>query len=170
MKTAVNIIDQLLERLLVALMAIMVVVVTWQVVTRYVLNDPSSYTAELATYLLIWVSMLGAAYALRLRAHLGIDIFTAKLTGSSKRFSEYAVYAMIIVFSILFFVYGGIYLVYVTLTVNQLSAAFQVPVGYVYLVLPVSGLLMIFYSLAAMSGNLEPKESMLSAPETGGQS
>ncbi|MGH1364087.1 MAG: TRAP transporter small permease [Calditrichia bacterium] len=169
MKSAVAIIDQVLEKLLVFIMGLMVVVVTWQVVTRYVLNDPSSYTAELATYLLIWVSMLGAAYALRLRAHLGIDIVTVKLTGSAKKFSEIFIYSMIILFSALFFVYGGSYLVYVTLTVKQLSAAFQLPVGYIYLVLPISGLLMIFYSIAALTGQLEEKSSMLSAPNPGGQ-
>lgn len=150
MKSLTAWIDKTLEQLLVVLMAIMVIVVTWQVTTRYLLNSPSSYTEELATYLLIWISLLGAAYALRLRAHLGVDILTHKLQGNAKRTSELIIYTAIILFSLVVLVVGGIRLVSITLQLDQLSAAFKVPVGYIYLVLPLSGLLMIYYSIYAV--------------------
>ncbi|NIX00358.1 MAG: TRAP transporter small permease subunit, partial [Phycisphaerae bacterium] len=54
-------------------MGVLVIDVTWQVITRFVLKNPSSWTEELATYLLIWVGLLGAAVALHRGAHLGID-------------------------------------------------------------------------------------------------
>lgn len=157
MKKFTALIDKMLVQALVWLMAVMVVVVTWQVTTRYLLNSPSSYTEELATYLLIWISLLGAAYALRLKAHLGIDVLTRNLTGSAERTSQMIIYFAIIAFSIIVFIYGGIRLVYVTLYLEQLSAAFKVPVGYVYLVIPLSGLLMVYYSIYAL---LHPKDEL----------
>lgn len=149
-------IDSALKQTLVWLMAIITIVVTWQVTTRYLLNSPSSYTEELAGYLLIWISLLGGAYALRLKAHLGIDILTRNLTGSKRRLSELIIYVAIILFSAIVLIYGGIRLVYVTLVLNQVSAAFQVPIGYIYTVLPLSGLLMIYYSIFTL---LNPSEN-----------
>ncbi|MDE2731469.1 MAG: TRAP transporter small permease [Bacteroidota bacterium] len=143
-------IDRSLAAILIALMIAMVITVSWQVITRYLLNSPSSYTEELATYLLIWISLLGAAYALRVRAHLGIDILVRQMGPQRRRQMRFAAYLVVILFALVALVFGGSWLVYVTLDLNQLSAAFQVPIGYVYLVLPISGLLMTHYSVIAM--------------------
>ena len=62
-------IDKVLAWFLIGLMGIAVLNVLWQVFTRWVLQDPSSYTEELARYLLIWIGLLGAAYAAGLTAH-----------------------------------------------------------------------------------------------------
>ncbi len=150
MKRVITAIDRLLEHLLVLLMALMVLTVTWQVVTRYVLNNPSSYTEELATYLLIWISLLGAAYAFRTRAHLGIDVLVRKLRGRSHRIAQAFINGAIIAFATVIFIFGGLRLVYVTLKLHQVSAAFRVPIGYIYLVLPLSGVLLVLYALYAM--------------------
>ena len=145
-----RIVDRILAGTLVTLMVLMVVAVSWQVATRYLLNNPSSYTEELASYLLIWISLLGAAYALRKRAHLGIDILVQRMGTRQRGAARHFAYAVVIVFSLVALVFGGGWLVYVTLDLNQLSAAFQLPIGYVYLALPLSGLLMIYYSIVAM--------------------
>ncbi len=146
----VRVVDKILAGTLIVLMVIMVVAVSWQVATRYLLNSPSSYTEELASYLLIWISLLGASYALRMRAHLGIDIVVQRLGSKKRKAARLFAYVVVILFSLLTLVFGGGWLVYVTLDLNQLSAAFQLPIGYVYLALPVSGLLMIYYSAVAM--------------------
>ncbi len=153
-----RIIDRALAALLIVLMSLMVLVVSWQVATRYLLNSPSSYTEELATYLLIWISLLGAAYALRVRAHLGLDILVRRLRADRQRSMRMFAHSVIIVFSLVVLVFGGGWLVYVTLDLNQLSAAFQVPVGYVYLALPLSGLLMTYYSGIAIHSLMQRNE------------
>ncbi|MCK4758607.1 MAG: TRAP transporter small permease subunit, partial [Candidatus Aminicenantes bacterium] len=56
-------VDTILEGILITVMAANVLNVLWQVFTRFVLRDPSSFTEELARYLLIWVGLLGASYA-----------------------------------------------------------------------------------------------------------
>jgi len=155
-------IDKGLSWLLVILTSIMVVTVTWQVLTRYLFNSPSSFTEELATYLLIWISLLGAALAFRGNSHLGINILTQKLNERKQRIVAVISYFTVIIFAILVFVFGGFRLVSITLKLQQISAAFQVPVGYVYTVLPLSGVLMIFYSLVAIWDLLKGKDM----PET----
>lgn len=150
MQKLTRIIDKSLSWFLVILMIIMVATVSWQVATRYLLNSPSSYTEELASYLLIWISLLGAAYALRLRAHLGIDIMVRRFRAQRRRAAQRFAYGTIIVFSLVGLIFGGGWLVYVTLDLNQLSAAFQLPIGYVYTVIPLSGLITIYYSVVAL--------------------
>ena len=151
MQKLTRIIDKSLSWFLIVLMSIMVVTVSWQVATRYLLNSPSSYTEELASYLLIWISLLGAAYALRLRAHLGIDVLVRRFRAQRRRTVEVFAYGTIIVFSLIALIFGGGWLVYVTLDLNQLSAdSFQLPIGYVYTVIPLSGLITIYYSAVAI--------------------
>ena len=55
-------IDKLLEKFVAAIMAILVVDVLWQVISRYVLSSPSSFTDELAGFLLIWVGLFGGEH------------------------------------------------------------------------------------------------------------
>ncbi len=142
-----TIITKILSVILIILMAVMVLDVSWQVFTRFILKDPSSFTEELAGFLLIWIGLLGASYALYSRAHLGIDVLTAKLEGSNKQLVEILINIIVILFSLFILVIGGFRLVNLTFTLNQISPAMGIPMGYVYLVLPITGILMIFYSL-----------------------
>lgn len=150
MKRAVKIVDAVLSWTLVVLMVIMVLDVSWQVFTRFILRDPSSFTEELATFLLIWIGLLGSAYALRQKSHLGIDILTLKLKPERRYLWEFVIYSVVIAFAILVLIYGGIRLVNITLYLNQISAALRIKMGYVYTVLPLTGLLFIFYSIYFM--------------------
>lgn len=147
MKKLTERIDKILSNFLILLMALMVLAVTWQVVTRFIMHDPSSYTEEAARFLLIWIGLLGAAYALRTKAHLGIDILTYRLTGLRKQITDVSVYVIIILFSVLIMIIGGTRLVVLTLNLNQLSASMGIKMGYIYTVLPLSGLLMVWYSI-----------------------
>jgi TRAP-type C4-dicarboxylate transport system permease small subunit len=141
-----NIIDKILSWTVIVLMAIITINVLWQVFSRFILQNPSSFTEELARYMLIWIGILGAAYVAGQKLHLAIDLLSTKLTGKSKSVLEIFIQLCIFVFSFFVMVIGGIRLVYITLQLNQISAALQIPLGYVYLVLPISGALMMFYS------------------------
>jgi TRAP-type C4-dicarboxylate transport system permease small subunit len=114
------------------------------------LRDPSSFTEELATFLLIWIALLGSAYALRQKAHLGIDILTIKMKTETRYVWEFLIYSVVILFSILVLIWGGSRLVSITLQLNQISPALRVKMGYVYSVVPITGFLMIFYSMYFM--------------------
>lgn len=147
MKKVIEILHKIVAKICIVLMAAIVIDVTWQVVTRFILKNPSSFTEELAGFLLIWIGLLGASHALYTRAHLGIDILTYKLKGPKKQSVEILVYTLVALFALFVMVIGGIRLVNLTLTLRQVSPAMGIPMGYVYLVLPISGILMILYSL-----------------------
>ena len=140
-------IDKLLELALIFLMGANVLNVLWQVFTRFVLRDPSSFTEELARYLLIWVGLLGASYAAGKKMHLAIDVVLQALKKKTKIWAEIIIQVFILLFSLFVMLIGGLRLVTITLTLNQISAALQVKLGYVYMVLPLSGLLIMFYTI-----------------------
>jgi TRAP-type C4-dicarboxylate transport system permease small subunit len=142
-----RVVDRALGWALVVLMSIAVANVLWQVFTRFVLADPSSFTDELARYLLIWIGLLGASYAAGTKAHLAIDLLATKLTGLPRFYVGVSIQACIFLFALSVLVIGGTHLVTLTLTLGQTSAALHVPLGYVYFALPLSGLLMMFYSV-----------------------
>ncbi len=71
--------DKVLGTILVFLMALIVIAVLWQVFSRYVMQNPSSVTEEIARYLMIWIGILGAAYASGQQEHLAINILPPKL-------------------------------------------------------------------------------------------
>lgn len=140
-------IDKILGTLLIILMIILVLDVVWQVAARYLVKSPSSFTDELARFLLMWVGLFGAAYAHGKKRHLAIDILPSRLSGKKKENLLTFINVMVILFALTVLVIGGIRLVYITLTLDQISPALRIPLGYVYLSLPLSGLVMIYYGL-----------------------
>jgi len=151
-------IAKILAVVLIVLMAVIVLDVSWQVFTRFILKNPSSYTEELAGFLLIWIGLLGASYALYTRAHLGIDIVVSKLSGVKRLTAEITVYSIVMMFALFVLIIGGWNLVNLTLTLNQISPAMGLPMGYVYLVLPLTGVLMFLFSVDAIIEIIKNKE------------
>lgn len=167
MEKLIKWLDWSLSRFLILLMALMVVTVTWQIFTRFVTLSPSSFTEELARFLLIWIGILGAAWAVRSRAHLGIDILTQKLEGKRKRSVLILVYCLVILFAFFVMIVGGWNLVNITFTLNQISAAMGLKMGYIYLVLPLSGALIIIYSVYYIHLLMNEKVSEITLGSTG---
>jgi TRAP-type C4-dicarboxylate transport system permease small subunit len=142
-------VDRVLEALLAALMALMVVAVLWQVFTRFVLQHPSSTMEELVRFVLIWVSLLGAAYGFGKRLHLSMDLLARRLSDKNRAGLDLLIHALVIVFALAVLIIGGSRLVELTLAMGQTSAALQIKRGYVYLALPFSGVVIIFYAAMA---------------------
>lgn len=142
-----TILTKIMTSVLIVAMGLMVFVVTWQIFTRFILNDPSLYSEEMAGFLLIWIGMLGSVYALITKSHIGIDIFTKNLKGKEKTISTLIIYSLIILFSLSVLVIGGSRLVHLTFSLDQISPALGIKMSYIYLVIPLSGILIIIYSI-----------------------
>ncbi|MDG1965945.1 MAG: TRAP transporter small permease [Flavobacteriaceae bacterium] len=140
-------IDSIIEKTLVVIMSFIVVNVLWQVFSRYILANPSSFTDELARYLMIWVGVLGAAYVAGKGNHVAITYFSEKLNPVNLKRVQIIINLTILSFAILGMFIGGVRLVYITLVLEQLSPALKIPLGVVYAVIPLSGLLIIFYKV-----------------------
>lgn len=140
--------DKTVAHLLVVILGIMVLNVTWQVVSRYVFQSPSSFTDELSRYMLIWLGMLGAAYVAGKNDHLAIDILPQKLTGKPKMRLMVFIHIIIIAFVLPVMIMGGGNLVYITFVLEQKSATLQVPLAYIYSIIPLSGILILYYQIS----------------------
>jgi len=138
-------VDKILANILIFIMSVMVINVLWQVFTRYIMGDPSSFTDELARYLMIWIGILGAAYVSGKNMHVAINVLPEKFSKSTQKRIAIFVDILIIVFVFSAFIIGGIRLVYISYTLGQHSPSLQIPLAVVYLVLPLSGLLIIYY-------------------------
>lgn len=140
-------INKVIEVFLVIIFSLMVVDVVWQVFSRYIIGKSSSFTEEFARFAMIWLVVLGAAYLTGRREHLSMDFLLRNLEGDqlSKRLNKIDVFVLL--FALVVMVIGGGNLVYTTLYLGQLSSAMQIPLGYVYAIVPLSGLLIIFYSI-----------------------
>ncbi len=147
LRTLVNWLDTIFRWVLALLIVMMVAAVCWQIVSRYFLNDPSQWTEELARFLLIWIGMLGAAYAYHLKMHLGLDIVQQKLSSAGRRYHRRYVHCVVILFAVVVMIAGGIKFVMLTYDLKQVSAALGWPMHLVYLCLPVSGVMLVVYAL-----------------------
>lgn len=140
-------IDRTTEVSLIFLMGLLVVDVLWQVASRYVLKDPSSFTDELARYLLIWLTLIGSAYATGKKLHLAIDLLPQKLKGFNAIILDKFIYLLILAFAVAVMIIGGARLVYISFALGQLAATLQISLAYVYISLPVSGALIAYYCI-----------------------
>ncbi|MUH35831.1 TRAP transporter small permease [Zobellia amurskyensis] len=141
-------IDKVLAYFLVTIMGIMVLNVLWQVFSRFLLGSPSSFTDELARYLMIWVGILGAAYVSGKNLHVAIDVLPKRFSEATQKKLQLIVHWLVILFSLGALVIGGSRLVYITHVLDQHSPALQVPLSLVYLVIPISGVLIIYYKIS----------------------
>jgi TRAP-type C4-dicarboxylate transport system permease small subunit len=137
--------DRVLAAACVALFAVLVVVVVWQVFTRQVLQDPSAWSSELSQYLFVWLGLFGAALVFAERGHIAVDFVVRKFSAGAQRFVGVLVEVVVAVFALAVLVWGGWRLVLQTWTQNLSGLPLQL--GPMYLVLPITGLLITFYAI-----------------------
>lgn len=138
-------IDKTVKYLLVLLLAGIVANVLLQVISRYIFDSPLGFTDELASFMLIWLGLLGAAYTTGTKQHLAIEIIHQYLNAEKHKYLQLFINTAISAFAISVLVAGGGWLVYTSFLFGQTSAVLKMPIGYVYLIAPLAGLLIIYY-------------------------
>ena len=127
------------------LFILMTLVGTYQIVTRYFFNRPSTISEELLTYSFTWMSLLASAYVFGKRDHMRMGFMADKLTGPARRYLEVFIDALSFFFAEVVMVYGGISIT--KLTMIQTTASLRVPMGYIYVIVPVTGIIIMMFSL-----------------------
>jgi len=135
---------------------IMVLLTCWQVFTRYILNHPSSWSEELVSYLFAWMSLLGASIVTSEHGHMNIPIFIERLEPSKRKFFYCLGEGIAFLFSAIILTYGGIRIT--RLAMGQMTSSLGVPIGIFYLVLPISGILNMIYTILNIVDILKKKE------------
>jgi len=138
-----KIVDRVTAFLTCSLMIVMVLIACWQVFTRFVLNSPSTVSEEFLRYSLIWLTMVGSAYAYGKKKHLAVVFVARKIPEKYQVFVQLVVEAIVLVFIAVILLFGGTK-AYQN-AVGQVSSALGMPMEYLYLSLIVSGILFLFY-------------------------
>ena len=113
MKTIIEAYFHLLQFLLTALLFLLVIPVTLQIVARYTEFIPRYiWTEEAARFLFIWIIMIGATIAVRERTHFAVDILPRPTTSRGKAIGELIVDCAVLVVALVFLLYGYGYTVF----------------------------------------------------------
>ena len=123
----------------------MVLLTCWQVFTRYILRDPSTWSEEMVSYLFAWMSLFGASLVVGERGHMNIPILVERFGDKARKF--FAIFGEVVacIFAGVILVYGGIQIT--SLAMGQMTSSLGVPIGIFYVVLPLSGVLNIIYTI-----------------------
>jgi TRAP-type C4-dicarboxylate transport system permease small subunit len=124
---------------------IMTIMIFLQVIFRYVIKAPLSFSEELARYMFVWSVAMGSALALRKHKHIGVEVFVEWLPVRVRDKVEIAGSLFNLLFFGLLVSYG---FVMVGATMDQLSPALLLPMGYVYLAIPSSGIVLFVCEIA----------------------
>lgn len=138
-------VNQALEILAGSSLLAMVVLTTWQVITRYLLKDPSTWSEELVSYLFAFASLFGAAIVSGERNHMNIPILIERM--GHKMQVAFGILGELVaaLFSLSILIYGGIKIS--ILAMGQMTSSLHIPIGVFYVVLPVTGVLILLYSV-----------------------
>ena len=123
----------------------MVILTCWQVFTRYILKNPSSWSEEMVSYLFAWMSLFGASIVVGERGHMNIPIVVERMGQKGRMFFSIFAEIIALLFAGVILLYGGIQIT--NLAMGQMTSALGVPIGIFYVVLPISGALNIIYAI-----------------------
>lgn len=129
-----------LNMLLVLIFVVLIVAVFCQVLFRFVLNQPLAWTEELSRYCLVWITFLGSAFAMSKKAHIGMEILVDKSPVVLKK--VFISLAAIVCVGFFFIMIQQGYALS-SRSMSQLSPVLRIPMGYVYAVIPLSGVILI---------------------------
>ena len=137
--------DTILAVLGTITLGIMSVLVVYQVVTRYVFNAPSAFSEALAQYLFVWMIMFGSAYVYGSQEHLTIDLLKDKFPPGLNLVVEIVTNLCLFAFILFVCVVGG--WKYTSSQMKRIDAALHIPMSYLYISVPFTGVITMFYSI-----------------------
>ncbi|WP_431026813.1 TRAP transporter small permease [Lysinibacillus sp. LZ02] len=136
---SMKVINRTTELFSALLLFIMVILVFIQIVSRVIMSSSFPWTEEVARFMMIWITFLGASVAFQYGAHIGVEALVDRLPAIVRKFFVIVVMLICLSFFVLLIVYGyelasGAFV--------KTSPALQIPMGYIYYIIPVSGVLM----------------------------
>lgn len=145
MLQARRLIDFITAAICSVLLLAMVALVAWQVISRYALNDPSTFSEELLRFGVIWLSLIGTAYVAGKSGHMSVDLLKNLLPPRWQDALNILIQFAFIAFAIDVLIVGGMRAV--NIAAQQYTAVLQIPMGAIYGSLPVAGVLTLIYSV-----------------------
>lgn len=140
-----KVIDVVLGSACAIVFAFMVCIGTYQIVMRLIIQNPSTVSEELLTYSFTWMALLASAYVFGKRDHMRMGFLADKLTGTPRKILEIFIELLLMVFTVVVLIYGGVSII--KLTMIQKTASLGIPMGVIYTIIPITGVLILIYSI-----------------------
>ncbi len=140
MKKVEKVLDTVMRFLMALAMLTLLAFGTWQIFTRWVLGNPSTFTDELLRYVLIIAGFIGSAYCFYRDEHLALTLITDKAKGPFKLALDIFIEVCILFFVIYVFIFGGLKLAN---TATNVSSVMHIPMKSLYMVEPICGILIV---------------------------
>ncbi len=137
--------DKTLEIICVLIFIFITIVGCYQIITRYVFNSPSTISEELLIFSFTWLSLLASALVFGKKEHMRMSFLADKLTGVKAIYLGIITEIIVFIFSAVVLVYGGIEITKLTMT--QITASLGIVMGYVYIIIPITGSLILIYNI-----------------------
>ena len=150
--TAKGVLSRILEVIMVAILSTMVVLVFGNVVARYVFNSAITWAEEVARFLFVWLTFVGASFGLMKGLHLGMDMLIVRLTPRIRSLVALANAIITLVFLGVWMV-GGVHLIEANL--DYMSPATGFSMGLVYMIGPLAAILMTFETIGRLAGTIK---------------
>lgn len=138
-------IDVVLSSVCAVVFAAMVVIGTYQIVTRFIFRSPSTVSEELLTYSFTWMALLATAYVFGKRDHMRMGFMADKVNAAGQKVLNIIAEILIMILAASVMIYGGVTIM--DLTMTQSTASLGIPMGVVYTIIPISGVLIVIYSV-----------------------
>ena len=140
-----------LETVICVLLLAMTFVVFGQVVARYVLQTPLSWSEEMARFMLMWLSMLSAAYGFKTKSHFALKLLVGRFSSAAQKIIELVVYLVVVLFFAVLLYFSVIFVIGVKgHTAPALGISMQIP----YASMVVGCMLILYESLRSMGALL----------------
>jgi len=144
-----NALDRVLERITAVVKWVMIImtcviffITTFTVFTRYLINYVPSWSEEIPRYLLVWITYLGAALAIKYKEHISLDVFFKLLPLKARQVGHLFLNGLIAIVAVIMVVYGiGL----VNHFGDDKMESIPLTNFWLYLVMPISGTLMLLY-------------------------
>lgn len=140
-----NVINKGVEYVSIFLIVVMVLLVLWQVIARYILNSPSSFSEALTRYLFVWLVLVTSTYAFGCREHMRIEVLLSSMSEHIRKYVNIGIEIVTIIFSACIMTFGGS--VITRMQMVQTDSSLHIPMGVIYSIIPVCGVIIIFYCI-----------------------
>lgn len=143
-RTLVRSVDAIAYTIVVIATSVMVIATGLQVVFRFIVAHPLYWSEEVSRYAFVWAVFVGSAITVKGKAHIAVDYLVGFFPQRVQKALHYIVPGIVAIFLVT--VISQSFRV-VRVNMRQTSPAIGIPMGYIYLAIPVGCALMLFYTI-----------------------
>lgn len=151
----VDVINKFMGYFLIISFAMSTLILFWQVFSRFIFGSSLSWAEELSRFLMIFMVLIGSSLALRSNELISVEMLLERITGNLRKTVIIVIHSISIILFIILIKYG--YSMALSFS-NQHAPSLKISMEYIYLSLPLGGVLLLINSIACIIEEIIGKE------------